>query len=593
MDFHSKYTYVRLAENIDPLQFEKRLESFAEQYVSAYNKRTQRSLKLFQLFLQPIRSIHMKSNLLGEIEAPGSMYYVYIYSFTALLILLIGCMNFTNLSATLATVRTREVGIRKVVGARRRDLTFQFLGESYLITLLSFLLALPLTTSLLTYFNRLAGTGLGLQDLGQPSVLIPLILLFLIVGGGAAAYPVLVMSSFKPVTMLHKQVAPSKNGSTAQRVLVVGQFAISIFLVICTLIVFSQLQYMKGKSLGFDRQQKIVLDIKSNQTYFRRNFEAIKSDMLKHPAITAASASSSVPGEKITGGYYLVKSDFNGGEKPKRCKVLTIDYDFISQYDIHIKAGRRFLREMGGDAEGAYLVNESGARELGYADTESIIGTALKAHYHRLTKRIVGVTADFHFMGMKEATDPLIMDIEKSLFRYITLSINLDMVRQALDHIKKTWAVHFPDTPFEYTFLDETFDRVYRHEEQMGEMLGIITILGIAVACLGLFGLVAFFTQLRKKEIGIRKVLGASPSHIVFLMTRQFISLVVLASAMAIPAAWFAMHLWLRDFAFRIDPGFPVFIIALFTAFIIAATAIFFQGYRAATHNPAQVIRHE
>ncbi len=593
IDFHHKYTYVKLAKDADPLEFETRLKPIADQFKSAYDKRTNRTLKLYQLFLQPVRSIHMNSNYLGEIEAPGSMYYIYIYAITALLILLIGCMNFINLSATLATIRTREVGIRKVVGARRRDLAYQFFGESYLITLLAFVLALPLTSTLLMHFNRLAGTVLSLQDLGQTAVLTLLGVLFILVGGSAAAYPVLVMSAYKPVSMLRKQITPGKSGSTAQRLLVVGQFAISIFLVICTLIVFRQLRYMKGKSLGFDRQQKVILKIKSNQAYFRRNYEAIKKDFLRHPAITQASVSSSVPGEEFNGGYYLVKTDFNGAEKPKRCKILTVDYDFISQYGIGIKAGRRFLKERPGDSEGAFLVNESGARELGYANPETIIGAAFKAHYHRKTKRVVGVTADFHFMGMKMASEPVIMDIEASLLRVLTLTVNMETISRTLGFIQETWENHFPDAPFEYAFLDETFDRVYRYEEQMGELLGIITTLGITVACLGLFGLVAFFTQLRKREIGIRKALGASASHIVFMMTRQFISLVVLASAMAIPAAWYAMHLWLQDFAYRIDPGFLVFAIALFTALIIASATIFFQGYRAATHNPVNVLRYE
>ena len=589
---HSKYNYVRLSPGSKPEDLEQRLAPYSKEIKAMYSQRFNRVLERHDFRLQPIATIHMNTEWRRELEPPGNMYYVIIYSIVALLILMIGVLNFINLSSTLSVTRTREVGIRKSTGGRRIDLIIQFLSESLLITLMAFLLSLGFLALLLQFFNRMAGTELSVVQLLNPLVGLSLIILLLLVGLIAGSYPALILSACRPVDIINDNSAGVMKGSSIQRLLVIAQFAISIFLVICTFLVFQQLGFMKGRSLGFEREQKLILEVKSNQAHFRRDTEAIKQDFLKHPTILAASASSSVPGESFESGYYLQPASKTMGDWTGRLRVVTMDAGFLDHYGVKIIAGRGFQEDFGNDAANAYLVNESGARELGY-NPEAALGNEYLASYHRKTKQIVGVTADFHLLGMKESTYPLIFDIEKSLYRVLTLTVNTNRIQDALVHIRQTWESHFPEAPFEYYFLDEAFDQVYRYEEEMGRLLGIITALGIGIAFLGLFGLVTFHTQIRRKEIGIRKVLGASPAAIILMLSRQFILLVILAGFMAVPAAWAAMNLWLQDFAYRIEPGPVVFIVAFGTAILIAICAVLFQGFRATGENTFQSLRSE
>jgi putative ABC transport system permease protein len=591
-EYHGKYTYVKLGRNVSPEAFARQLRPYSEQIGSAFAKRFGKPMRLHKFFLQPLGSLHMKSNLLGEIELPGNMYYVYIYSFAAMLILLIGAINFINLSATLSTMRSREVGIRKTLGGSRGDLVFQFLNESLVITFFAFAVAFAFLSLLLRYFNRMAGTDITLQALGRPLVLASLLALFLVIGFSSGVYPALVLSRFKPVNILKNQILPGKKGNGVQRLLVVSQFVICIFLVVCTLVVFRQLTFMKGKALGFSREQKLILEVKSNQAYFRNNYEAIKSDFLKDAGITGATVSSSVPGEAIDGGYYMQKGNTFSTLNSKRLKVLTVDHDFIKSYGIAMVAGRPYQKDTGNDRATAYIVNEAGARELGFTK-QSVLGTIWTAHYHRKTKSVVGVTEDFHFLGLKESAEPILLDIEESLLRDITLTLDTRYVSQALKAVKKTWAVHFPGVPFEYSFLDEMFGRVYQYEEQMGKLLAMISVLGIAIAFLGLYGMVAFYARRRRKEMAIRRVVGASTATVALLMTRQFISLVFLAGVTAVPLAWMATARWLQGFAYRIQPGYLVFAFAFLSAFLIAMAAVLLQTFRAARDNPVNALRSE
>jgi putative ABC transport system permease protein len=584
-----KYTYIKLKPGTNINDFERQIQRLSKSYKDAYTKRTGRTLVLYRFFLQPITGIHMYSHNLREPEAPGNWYYIYIYSIVALLILLIGCMNFINLSAVLSSTRTKEVGLRKVVGAKRGDLVWQFLGESFLITVIAFLFALLFITLLLPLFNRMAGTELSLAGLKQPAVLVSLLGLLLVVSIGAACYPAFFITIFKPVAILRGKLAPGVKGSLMQKTLVIGQFAISIFLVICTISVFQQLDFMKGRALGFNRHQKLILPIKSNLNHFRRNYEAIKNDLKNHVTITGAAASSRVAGEKNLSGYYLWPKNMENN-KPIRLKVITIDFDFLSEYDIQMAAGRPFLREMGNDPAGAFLINEAGVKHLGFKSAEAALGKQFKAHYHGKTKKIVGVTKNFHFSGMQEVVEPLIMDIEGSLMRALTLSVTTENIGGTIKFVRKKWGEHFPGVPFEYSFLDEDFDRVYRYEEQMGRLLGIITLLGISVASLGLLGLAAFIARMRKKEISIRKVLGASTANILVMMSRQFVTLVLTSGLIAVPVAYFAVNKWLQDFAYRINLGWFTFLIAAVSALVIAIITVSLQGARAAAANPADTL---
>jgi putative ABC transport system permease protein len=587
-----KYTYVKLAPGTDVANFEKKLKPISDFMIQSYQEKYNRKMDLHDFFLQPVTKIHMFSNFMREIEPPGNWYYLYIYSIIAFLILIIGCMNFINLSAALSTTRTKEVGLRKVVGAQRRQLIWQFLGESFLITFLAFVVALGLVWLLLIPFNQMAGTELTLAGLSQPIVILSLLGLLLFVSLGSGIYPALILTSFSPVSVLQGKLAPISRGALTQKILVIGQFAISIFLVICALTVFKQLQFMRGRALGFDLEQKMVLRVKSNMPHLRRDYEAIKNDFLQNPSIIGATVSSSVPGDITNSGYYLTPraEDFKGAPF---IKVITMDYDFIPQFGIEMVAGRPFQRGAGNDEREGYLINRAAVKELGFSTPEEALGKNFMASYHRENKRIIGVTDDFHYRGMQELVEPLIMDIENSLFAAITLSIRVENMRDIMRFVHSTWDDHFPGVPFEYSFLDENFDRVYRYEDRMGRLLGIITTLGLFIACLGLFGLASFFALFRRKEIGIRKVLGASTSDIVAMLSKKFVILILISVVVASPLAWYAMNKWLQDFAYRIHMSPVAFLLAAGGALVLAVATVSVQGIRAAVVNPSQSLRNE
>jgi len=587
-----KYTYVKLAPGADVADFEEKLKPISNFLIQRYSEKYNRKMDLYELFLQPVTKIHMYSYLMREIEPSGNWYYIYIYSIIAFLILIIGCMNFINLSAALSTTRTKEVGLRKVVGAQRRQLVRQFLGESFLITIVAFIIALGLTSLLLFPFNQMAGTELSLVGLTQPIVLLSLFGLLIIVSIGSGIYPALILTAFSPVSVLQGKLAPTSRGALIQKILVIGQFAISIFLVICALTVFKQLQFMKGRALGFDLEQKLVLRVKSNMPHLRGDYEAIKNDFLQNPSIKGATVSSSVPGDRTNGGYYMTPrmEDFKGAPF---IKVITMDYDFIPEYGIKIVSGRSFQRDVGNDEREAYLVNLAGVKALGFSSPEEALGKNFMASYHRINKRIIGITDDFHYRGMQEVVEPLVMDIENSLFEAITLSIRVENMNDLMRFIRSTWNNHFPGVPFEYSFLDESFDREYRYEDRMGKLLGIITTLGFFIACLGLFGLASFVARNRTKEIGIRKVLGASTANIVTMLSKRFVLLILISVIIASPIAWYSMHKWLQDFAYRINMNLIVFFVAAAGALVIALATVCIQGIRAAVVNPANSLRNE
>jgi len=588
----AKFTYVKLIPGADAADFEKKIQKTAEMASQIYAEKFNRTLKLNEYYLQPVTRIHMFSNIQMEIDPPGNWYYVSIYSIIALLILLIGCMNFVNLSAALSTTRTKEVGLRKVVGAQRKQLVWQFLGESFLITILAFIFAFGLILLLLIPFNQMAGTELSLAGLKQPIVLVSLFGLLLLVGVGSGYYPSLILTAFNPISVLQGKLAPTSRGSRMQKVLVIGQFAISIFLVICTLTVFQQLKFMKGRSLGFNLEQKLVLRVKSNLNHLRRDYESIKNDFLQNPSITGAAVSSSVPGDRIDGGYYMSTKGPDFADSA-RLKVITMDYDFIPEYEIKIIAGRPFQRGKENDENGAYLINKAGVKEMGFSSPEEALGKSYMAHYHRKTKKIVGVTEDFHYQGMHEVVEPLVLDIESSLMNTITLSFRVENMKSLLDFVEKTWEAHFPGVPFEYSFLDDNFARVYLYEEQMGRLLGMITSLGFVIACLGLFGLASFVAHSRKKEIGIRKVLGASTPDIVSMLSKDFVKLIMVSVLIASPLAWTAIQLWLQDFAYRIDMNLLIIFAVALGALVIAMTTVSIQGVRAAVANPVNSLHDE
>ena len=444
---------------------------------------------------------------------------------------------------------------------------------------------------LLPLFNSMAGTELNVINLLNPVVLLSLFILFLFVSISSGIFPAFIMTGFKPVSILQRTFNIRLKGSLMQRILVIGQFAISIFLIICTLFIFKQLNFMKGRALGFSREQKLILRVKSNLGHLMKDYIDIKNSFMQNPGVSGAAVSSFVPGDKKNGWYGIWKEGANR-KGIKGFTVITMGPDFIPLYEIKMIQGRTF-QSGEADSKGAFIINETGVKHLGFSSPKEAIGKRYTTHYSEKTKTIIGVINDFHYRGMQEKIEPLILDIEKSLFNTLTLKIDTHKIKEIMIFVKKVWDKHFPGVPIEYSFLDDNFNQVYKYEEQMSQLLKIITILGIIIACLGLSGLASFLAWKRQKEIGVRKVLGASVGDIIKTLSQQFILMVIGAVFIASPLAWLAMNKWLENFAYRTSLGPSIFIISSLSAIIIASISVISQGVRAANQNPADSLRNE
>jgi len=593
LDYHGKYCYIKLREGVDPRDIEHHLGSYIRLEEDLFEQRYKRSLNQTRTYiLQPIRDIHLHNLKMEEREPKGSWLYIQIYSLIAGLVLLIGCMNFINLSTALSTTRIKEVGLKKVIGAAQAQLIRQFLSESFLITFLAYLLALGITAFLLPFFNDMAQTQLSLGQIVHPVVLPALLLIFIIVGTISGWYPAFILARCNPVRILQGRFSLRQKSSFLHNVLVIGQFSISIFLLLTTIFAFKQLSYMKGQSLGFNKEQKLVLRVNSNLNHLRRDYDAIVDAFKQSPDITGAAISSGVPGGNFSGGYGMWRegADRNGS---KFIHCLTITPGFLELYGIQLAYGQAFQNGSVSDCEEAFIINIEAAKELGFETPGQAVGQRFTAHYNGKTKTIIGVTEDFHVRGMQEKIIPLVMDIEASLFNTITLGLSAGKIPMAMGFVKEKWQEHFPNVPMDFGFLDEEFDRVYRYEEQMGRMLALITALGMVVACLGLMGLAAFVTWKKSKEIGIRKVLGASSGHIVQLISNRLLMLVLVALAIACPLSWLAVTRWLDGFAYRISLDVSVFFLVAAGMMVMAFLTVFLQTLRALHLSPVLSLKEE
>ena len=583
-------TYLKLGSGVNVQEFEKKIEKMAYEYV---NKELTAWGQTRRYFLQAVTDIHFRRDFNGlavrnDLEAPGNRIYLYIYGIIALLILLIGCMNFVNLSNARGVYRIKEVGLRKVIGAGRWQLIRQFLSESIIITFLAAICAILLTNVLLPFFNQFAGTNLRIEDSLHPQVFVTILGLVLFVGILAGLYPAFVLTAFNPDQILRGSRMGTR-GSFALKVLVVGQFAISIFLATGSITVYKQLTYMRSQELGFDKEHKYVLQLRSN-AQVRKQVKTIKTELLRYPGVLGATASSSVPGRPMRKGYLKWSDDKL--DKPLRLTFLSCDDDFLSQYKIDVIAGRAFDEKLN-DENRSFIINEAAVPHLGYASIEEALGDRLHEGYYDRWKTIVGVVKDFHYQGMRREIEPMYMEVSSSRYNMITLTLAPANLPETLQFLESRWTELFPTVPFDGFFLDDDFDTLYRKEAQMGKLLGILTAMGLIVACLGLLGLASFLVQHRTKEIGIRKVLGASVPSLMGLLSKEFVSLVILANIISVPFALYTLSRWLQDFAFRIQPDWLIFAIAGVAALVCAVVPILLQSFWAARADPIESLRYE
>lgn len=567
-------TYVELQENVTMAQVNERIVGFIKSKV-------QRSST--DLELMPFTRIHLHAYF-GYEKTAGAIQYVYIFSIIAAFILLIACINFMNLATARSANRAKEVGLRKVVGALKRHLVRQFYGESIVFALLSLLIAVLLATILLPAFGNLAGKELSWGVTGIGWILAGLAAITLFTGLVAGSYPALFLSSFQPVKVLKGSLKSGPGSALFRKVLVVIQFSLSILLIIGTTVVYKQLNYMKNKKLGWDKEHLVYIPLRAD---IRDSYKALKTELLKDSCILAVTGTSQLPSH--------IGSNSGGarwdGKDPDMSTLIgfnAVDFDFCKTLKIDMAEGRFFSEEYPADLSRTFIVNEEVARIM---DKDSVVGERFS--FVGVNGTIVGVMKNFHYEPVRETIEPLALIVVPQRINYMMIRIPPSDINASLQMIESTWNRVVPDYPFDYRFLDERFDEMYRAESKMGTLLRYFAVLAVFVACLGLFGLASFTAEQRTKEIGIRKVLGASVAQVSLLLCREFFLLVLLANLLAWPLAYYFMSKWLGGYAYSTGLGVAVFIVAMVLALVVAIISVSFQALRAALANPAEAIKYE
>ncbi len=538
------------------------------------------------LYLQPLRDIHLySSHIQFGIEGQGDIKYVYIFSIVAFFILIIASINFMNLATARSSNRAKEVGLRKVVGAKRTQLIRQFFSESIVMAFCSLTLAVVLVELFLPVFTNLSGKPLTLDLSTHINILSAIVFLTLFTGFLSGSYPALLLSSLRPVKILKGISKSEAQGYLFRKILVVSQFSLSILLIICTTVVSYQVGFMRNTKLGFDREHVAYFPIRDELV---PKYEALKSELIKDTGIKNVTASSNL----LTSGVILTTDKVSWeGKNPDDIVVLEVTsagYDFIETFNMEMVKGRSFSKAYSSDEENAVVINEAAERIIGIEDP---VGKQLVFGESSVT--IIGVVKDYHFKSLHSEIEPLVLAIIPGLYRYVFVKLDSGDIPASLANIEATWKRFFLDTPFEYHFLDEAYDKLYRSEQRMGSLFNTFTILAIVISCLGLFGLASFMAEKRTKEIGIRKVLGASIAGIVILLNKQFTRWVLMANVIAWPIAYYAMSRWLQGFAYRIHLEIWTFAMAALTALVIAVATVSYQAFKSATANPAEALRYE
>jgi len=540
--------------------------------------------------LTPVTDIHLHSNRLGELSANGSISYIYIFGAIAVFILLVACANFMNLSTARASGRAKEVGVRKVLGSQRKSLIFQFLTESMLVSFTALVLALLLAMLLLPWFNNLAGKQIRVAVLFQPSILLSAVLLMLAAGALAGSYPAFFLSGFKPIDVLKGKLAGGFKGSRLRNTLVVFQFTTSIILICGTLVIYSQLQYMHHKDIGFNRDKLLTIE---NTGSLQDRAMVLKDQLLKTSGISQATMTDFLPvnGNRNSNAFFT--SAVLNGQTPVIMQQWAVDQNYLPALGIELAAGRNFSPALLTDS-GAVIINEVAAAALGGGNLLDKKIYYVQDAQAKKTKElhIIGIIKSFHFNSLRDMVTPLALCLGNDNGS-ITVRLSANDIPGVLAQVKNKWQAMAPTEPFTYSFMDEMFNNQYFAEQRMGNISITFATLAIMIACLGLFGLAAYASGRRAKEIGIRKVLGATSANIAGMLSKSFLQLVLAASLIAFPVAWWAMHHWLQGFAYHISISWWMFAVAGGAALMIALLTVGYQAVKAALANPVRSLRAE
>ncbi len=582
--FPDVYTYVRLPEEHDPSNFEQKLTGFIDQYHG--ENLTQFNAKM-SARLQPLTRIHLHSKLEAEIRANSDIDYVYIFLAIAAFVLLIACINFMNLATARSADRAREVAMRKVMGAKRGQLMMQFIGESVIITILSLVLAIGLVFLLLPAFNALSSKALSLAVFNG-TYLLGLLGLTLLVGFVSGSYPALYLSSFLPVVVLQgSSRTGSSSNATLRKVLVVFQFTISIVLIIGTLIVRSQLDYLQTKDLGFNDDQVVIISLgDTDQRFVYNNY---KNLILQNQDIIAVTGLIAPPGGLQGNIGFTPEGATEGGTT--LMDFFGVDHDFVEALQVEIVQGRTFSRDFPTDSTEAFILNEAAVKQLGW-DSDPLGKRFIFGPQAQIRPKVIGVIRDFHVKSLYSKIEPLVIGFVQQPV-YIAIRIASNNVSNTLSFLEEKWPEVYPNDPFQFSFLDEDFDNLYQSEQVRGQVFGAFALLAILIACLGLLGLASFTAEQRTREIGIRKVMGASVFGIVLLLTKEFVKLVFIASIIAWPIAYLMMNNWLQKFAYSSQLSIWIFVMAALVSLLITVLTIGYQAAKAALTNPVDALQHE
>ena len=573
-------TYLLLKQNVNKTDVEKGIIKITEK-----DKRLPFGGKIS---LMAVENIHLLSRARNELEVNSSIVYIYIFSAVAILVLLIACLNFINLSTARSFKRFKEIGVRKVVGAQRKQLIKQFLGESIFMSLISFAFAVVLVYMLLPLFNNISFKQISFSIIDNAENFFLLAGLAIFIGILAGSYPAFYFSSFRTVYSLSEKYKKEKHSKVSFRnVLVVFQFIISIGLIAFTGIIHEQMDYLNNKNLGFNKEQIIVIPTHRGETAVKYA-PILKQELLKIPEIMYTTVSSQVPGIRP---YMRTFKKYTNDKEFRIIETLWVDYDFINAYRMEIIAGRDFSKNLDNPTSSSSIINETGVKMLGYTSPQEIIGKNLTTDGEN--KHFVGVVKDFHFRSLHNKINPLIIHLSSKKNLFISAAVNTKNISSTLKSIEKNWKEIFPNRPFDFFFLDDSYSKQYQFEQRMGVFMGYFTFLAIFTASLGLFGLSAFTAEQRTKEIGIRKVFGASVKNIIVMVSKYFLYLIAAANIIALPAAYYFANEWIQRFAYRITLGLKIFILSAILALIIALVTVSFQSIKAATTNPVNSLRDE
>jgi len=578
-------TYIVLQKDYPKEEFEAKLYEIVKKHIYKSGEETWTKIgNYWRYYLQSITKIHLHSHLDGEFEANGSASYISIFSIIAFFILFMSCTNYINLSTAKSSNRAVEVGVRKVLGSKRSQLIRQFLSESIVSSLTALLLATGIVAILLPSFRTLVGKNLSIDLFDNPFVLPCLIGLALITGIMSGAYPSFLLSSFLPASVLKRKTLGQSRNSWFRNGLVLIQFSISVFLIIGTLNVHRQLKYTQNKNLGFDREHVVVI---KNHQHTTEKSDLFKESLKNHASIISASNSSSLPGREVDNYGFIPE-----GEDAITMNLFCCDDDFLDTLGLEMKIGRFFSKDFKTDSS-AIVINEETVRLLGWKDP---LNRYIYSNNQNLN--VIGVVKDFHYQSLHQPVRPMAFLLLKGVYDfltadYISVRVKPENIKANLYFIEKKWGEYFPGIPLDYSFLDEDYSKLYKNEQLTEKTFSIFSLLAILIAGLGLFGLSSFVAEARTKEIGIRKVFGASIPKIVLMLSKEFTKWVVFSNIVSWPIAYYVMNSWLQNFAYRIDIGLWSFIFAAILSFTIALVTVCYQSYKAAIANPVDSLRYE